>query len=464
MTIEGISSRELGALRKTNDLLKRRVAELLDGQHGTAGFEREARMQRLVDERTSELRRNAERLFGEVRRRAEAEALLHSVQELAQVGGWMMDLRDGNVQATAEFYRILGIAAGGCEAVDSLLDCFDDELREKVERALVDAIGARAPFDIEGRARTGDGVGKWFRVQAKVCSELGVPRLIGAISDVTMRKLADLREAHSAKMESVGQLAAGIAHEINTPTQFVADNTQFLRSVFSDLVGLVDRLATVAVDGAGRDERARDVAAAMQTADLEYLRREIPLAIGQSLDGLTRIAKLVAAMKDYAHPGSDTKQPSDLNRAVEAAVVVSRNEWKYVADVKCDLDPNLPPVSCRVQDIGQVLVNMIVNAAHAIEDRFGRGDGLQGCIKLATKVVDGGVVIVVADNGAGMTEAVRKRIFDPFFTTKDVGRGTGQGLPISHRVVVDGHAGRIEVTSQPGVGTSFEIWLPGSGD
>jgi signal transduction histidine kinase len=284
-----------------------------------------------------------------------------------------------------------------------------------------------------------------------------------------LRRLkCELEQSHaqllrSQKLESIGQLAAGIAHEINTPIQFVSDNTRFLQDAFEELQQVLDAARAAvqhppATEGAEKATAA--LASALKKADLDYLREEIPKSIGQSLDGVNRVSTIVRAMKEFSHPGVEDPTPIDLNRAVRSTTTVCRNEWKYVAELDLRLDPALPPVPCLPGEINQVLLNMVVNAAHAIADKPGRGEEERGRIVISTRARSDAVEIRIEDTGTGIPEEIRDRIFDPFFTTKKVGRGTGQGLAIAHDVVTQKHGGTITVDSEVGVGTTFVIRLP----
>lgn len=282
-------------------------------------------------------------------------------------------------------------------------------------------------------------------------------------AEITQRKLLEAQLAQAQKLESIGQLAAGIAHEINTPVQFIGDNTRFLQDAFRDLEELLGRYRTL-LEGArfvdGLAEAVRAVEETAEAVDLEYLTEEIPRAIHQTLEGVQRVAKIVLAMKEFSHPGQEEKVPTDINKALENTLTVARNEWKYVADVVTDLDPHMPPVPCIPGEVNQVFLNIIVNAAHAIKDAVqGRGD-VKGTITVATRVVDEWCEIRIADTGTGIPEKIRHRIFDPFFTTKEVGKGTGQGLAIAHSVVAEKHKGQLTFQTEEGRGTTFIIRLP----
>jgi PAS domain S-box-containing protein len=270
----------------------------------------------------------------------------------------------------------------------------------------------------------------------------------------------------SQKLEAIGQLAAGIAHEINTPSQYVSDNLSFLQDAVTNLLPLLGAFQPL-LELAAKSVEARqaplgaldDYRALLKDADLEYIRGEIPLAIQQSRDGVAQIKKIVLAMKEFSHPGADDKEPVDLNRAVEATVMVARNEWKYVADVELELGESLPVIEAVPSAVNQVVLNLVVNAAHAIEELRGV-DGPKGKITIATRHDGEFVELTVADTGCGIPAENVARIFDPFFTTKKVGRGTGQGLAIVRRVVIDRHGGSLDVQSKVGQGTRFRVRLP----
>ena len=281
--------------------------------------------------------------------------------------------------------------------------------------------------------------------------------------DITDRRLLESQLAQAQKLEAIGQLAAGIAHEINTPTQYVSDNTRFLQEAFEDLATLINQYETVsqaARDALLTDDHLQTLETTANDIDAAYLRNEIPLAIQQSLEGLERVATIVRAMKDFSHPGGQDKVAADLNQAIENTITVARNEWKYVADMVVDFDPDLPDAPCFIGDINQAILNIIVNAAHAIGDRVASGALAKGVITVQTRRVDEAVEIRIQDTGGGIPDDIRDKIFDPFFTTKDVGRGTGQGLAIAHAVVVEKHGGSINVETELGLGSTFIIRLP----
>ena len=296
----------------------------------------------------------------------------------------------------------------------------------------------------------------------KAGGEAGRSVLIVA-TDVTQQKVLQGQLAQAQKLESIGQLAAGIAHEINTPTQFVSDNTRFVQKAFpklKDLLVKYGQLLDAVRGGAAPPELIDELDSAIRTAKLSFLLEQMPEAIADALEGLERVSRIVRAMKDFSHPGEDDMCEADLNHAIESTITVARNEWKYVAEMALDLDPELPPVPCVVGDFNQVILNMVVNAAHAIADVVGDGSRGKGTITVSTRGLDQAVEIRISDTGTGIAEAHRSKVFDHFFTTKEVGKGTGQGLAIAHSVVTEKHGGSIALESEVGQGTTFIIRLP----
>ncbi len=275
------------------------------------------------------------------------------------------------------------------------------------------------------------------------------------------RQTIELELRLAQKLEAVGQLAAGIAHEVNTPIQYVSDSVQFLQTAFGDLTALVGRYKTLLHSTA--EEHAlpalhAELDEAETTADLVYLEDQIPKAFDRVFEGTTRVTTIVRAMKEFAHSDSRQMAPADLNRALHSTLIVASNEYKYVADIRLDL-AELPAVTCHIGDLNQVFLNLIVNAAHAIEDVVGES-GSRGNIGVKTSLDGGEVLIAISDDGTGIPATVQPRIFDPFFTTKEVGRGSGQGLAIARTIVIEKHGGTLTFDTAPGRGTTFNIRLP----
>jgi PAS domain S-box-containing protein len=279
--------------------------------------------------------------------------------------------------------------------------------------------------------------------------------------DVTERNKLEIGLRHAQKLEAVGGLASGIAHEINTPIQFVGDNLRFLQDGFNTLGSIIRKfqeLRGAAETGSAGGELLQEVNRAVEDGDLPYLTEEIPKALSQSLDGVDRVATIVRAMKEFAHPEQGRRAAADLNRALASTLIVARNEIKYVADVVTDFG-DLPTVECCLGDLNQVFLNILVNAAHAIKDAQ-NGSGKKGTIRIETRHEGAHVRISFSDTGSGIPEAIRDKVFEPFFTTKAVGSGTGQGLAISRSIVVEKHGGTLTFDTEVGRGTTFRITLP----
>ncbi len=286
--------------------------------------------------------------------------------------------------------------------------------------------------------------------------------------DITQIKVREAMATHETKMQSIGRLAAGIAHEINTPVQYVSYNAGFLEGAFTDLLRLVETYRD-AFGTLRRDVREGqtllhpnildEVEQAEREADLAYLAAEVPAAVANSRKGLRQVADIVRAMRQFSHPGGGGKILFDLNAALQDAILVSRNAWKDMAEMVLDLDPELPAVRGLPQEMGQVFLNLILNAAQAIEEMRGDRSGKIGTITVRTRREDAFVTVSVADTGPGIPEEIRSRIFDPFFTTKEVGRGTGQGLALVY-AIVERHGGEVYFETASGRGTVFTVKLP----
>jgi PAS domain S-box-containing protein len=281
------------------------------------------------------------------------------------------------------------------------------------------------------------------------------------IHDISEKRKLELELRLAQKLESVGQLAAGIAHEINTPVQFVTSSVEFVKVSFSDVSDLLQEIDAQLRDaterGAIEPELLERIAAARAAADLEYVLERVPDALARSLDGLERVATIVAAMRTFARPPTTIMEPVDINEAIANTLVVVANEYRHVAEVTCDLG-DIPLVQGYAGDLNQVVLNLIVNASHAIADVV-RDSDQRGSIHIRTYTEPDGVAITIADSGGGIPARIAERVFDPFFTTKEVGRGTGQGLAIS-RTIIERHRGALTFETDPGHGTTFTVRLP----
>ncbi|MCP4543842.1 MAG: PAS domain S-box protein [Chloroflexi bacterium] len=281
--------------------------------------------------------------------------------------------------------------------------------------------------------------------------------------EITERKILETQLIQAQKLEAIGQLAAGVAHEINTPIQYVGDNTHFIRDAFADVSDLLEKyqcLLQAAQDGTVSDEMVTEVQSAIDKADVAYLSKEITLAIQESLEGILRVTEIVRAMRGFSHPGVEEKTASDINDIISGAITMTRNEWKHVAEIRTDFGVSLPLVPCLPGAFSQVIVNVLVNAAHAIADVVEEKSGDKGTIIARTNHDGDWVEIYISDTGTGIPKEIQSRVFDPFFTTKEVGKGTGQGLAIAHNVVVGRLGGTMTFETRMGQGTTFIIRLP----
>ena len=375
----------------------------------------------------------------------------------AGIGVWDQDLRTGRSYWDARMRALYGLPPElPNEAVSKDLmasPCHPDDL-DRLRTGIRTALASAEHFASDFRVVRADGGQRHADVRAIIHRDAqGAPvRIIGITMDVTERNRLLQERQQAQRLEAIGQLAAGIAHEINTPTQYIGDNTRFVKEAFAGVLALLDQMRREP------PPTPAQLQTAWEAADGEYLRAEIPRAIEQSLEGINRVAGIVRAMRDFSHPATE-RTPHDLNRAIQSTLAVATNEWRYVAEVVTDLDPTLPRVPVMPGEFNQMILNMVVNAAHAITAVRGPSGTRQGRITITTSLGGDHAVITIADNGCGMSAEVQKRIFEPFFTTKGVGEGTGQGLAISHSFIAR-HGGTISVESAPGRGSQFTIRLP----
>lgn len=288
--------------------------------------------------------------------------------------------------------------------------------------------------------------------------------LLLSASDITSRLSLEQEVRQVHKMEAIGQLAAGIAHEINTPTQYIGDNLTFFTESWAGFARVVESSMALRAELEEKSihtTQTEEFDSILASSDLTFVLAEVPKALDQALHGVRAISTIVNAMKEFSHPGSKAKTTLDLNRAVENTVALGRSEWKYVADVELQCDPGLAPIPCYPGEVTQVILNLLVNAAHAIADKAKNlGEEIRGTITITTRQENEFVELTIADTGTGIPKTIRERIFEPFFTTKEVGRGTGQGLAFAHAVVVQKHGGKLWVESEVGVGSTFGLRLP----
>lgn len=287
--------------------------------------------------------------------------------------------------------------------------------------------------------------------------------VIGVLTDMTERRQMETRLAFAQKMEGIGQLAAGVAHEINTPMQYILANTSFLQDSFGSLLRIhqaQDALRNAASCGHPPNDAALHVQKIIEDERLDYLLDEIPRCLEQTIHGIDRVSKIVSAMKEFSHPSGNALYDVNINHVVTSTLTVTHHMWRFAADVQTHLEPSLPTFKGMADQITQTIANLIGNAIDAIQDEIDAGRYDKGRIDVSTSLLGDCIEIRVSDNGKGMPESVRSRAFELFFTTKDPGKGTGQGLPITHQIIVEKHRGSIEVQSTPGEGTTFVILLP----
>jgi PAS domain S-box-containing protein len=348
------------------------------------------------------------------------------------------------------------LGACGIDWVDGSPDAHVDYL-EREEDAMLDKVR----FVSQGATRIL--AMKLVRVHKDDRTHQGI-LMVGA--DITEKIELETQLRQAQKLEAVGQLAAGIAHEINTPTQYVNDNVTFVRECWggvSNVISVSQGMRMEAESGTVSREMLAKFDSCCLDIDVDYLLQEVPRALEQSQEGLRRVATIVGAMKEFTHPGSEGKKPLDINHAIAGTVTVATNEWKYVAELETIFDANLPLVPCLGGEFNQVILNLVINAAHAIAEKNTSSGREKGKIVITTQGEPDWVEIRIQDDGAGITEKIKDRVFEPFYTTKEVGKGTGQGLALARTVVVKKHGGQIWFKSEAGVGTTFYIRLPIAG-
>ncbi|MBC7977544.1 MAG: hypothetical protein H7138_21420 [Myxococcales bacterium] len=433
----------IGCLRGTRELAKAARREASLQQTATT-------IQREVEIRTQQLAENAERY----------RTLIENTEAIP----FEYDIAARRLLYIApKAARLLG-----CEPSELLADGFLERTVHPVDREPASA--ALAAF-VRGERASSEAIDhrmitrqqRTIHVRTFLSTCYG-SRLHGISLDVTRQTLLenDLRQAQ--KLESVGRLAAGVAHEINTPIQFVSDSLQFTREAVTDLLQSMSAQNTALAASRAANGRAPSAAGGADTAtddadeiDLPYLTAELPRALDRALDGTRRVTAIVRAMKIFAHDKREMAE-IDLREAIESTLAIARHEYKYVADLELHLEA-VPRVTCLGGEINQVILNIIINAAHAIEDVVA-GSERRGKIGIALRQVDSAVVLSISDTGAGIPEHVREHIFEQFFTTKPVGKGSGQGLALCRSVIVDKHRGALTFESQPGVGTTFHVQIP----
>ena len=414
------------------------------------------------------------RVEARTRELAASEERFRRTFDESPVGVALLDRELRIEQVNASLGRLLGSEQGRLEG-RALPELIHAEQLDHTIWLLGELTHSRRDrVEFETRFSRGDGH-VWTRIIATaVGGAAGEDRdlqlLVEDLSETraaqAQRDALEVQLRQKQKIEAIGQLAAGVAHEINTPAQYVGDNLHFATEAMGDLldvIALQHALVECETPGPEREALREKLRARTESVDLEYLAQELPTALTQCTEGIHHVSRIVRALKAFAHPGSSDQTEVDLNQALENTLMVCRGEWKYHAEIETDLAPDLPQVICLPGEINQVFLNLIVNAAHAIADAKKSEPGRIGRIRIATQSDDASVEVRISDTGTGIPPEAQSRLFEPFFTTKEVGRGTGQGLAIAYDVVVRKHGGRISFETEQGQGTTFIVRLPITG-
>lgn len=403
-------------------------------------------LEEIVSRRTEQLRRSEDRY------RLITENAGDLIAIVDDAGRWLY--------RSPSFERVLGYTAEEL-AARLVFELIHPDDRPAVTATFRDCLQRHLKLTSEFRMQHKDGT--WLTMDSHASPfRTGFGATEGTLfvtRDITERRKLEMQLRQSQKLESIGQLAAGIAHEINTPMQFIGDNTRFLEQTFADLHPLLQAygaLLAAAETGSASPDLIGTARAAHDAASPDYLCSEIPKAIKDTLEGVARTTKIVRAMKTFSHPGAGEKRPVDLREAIESTLTISRSEWRHVADVVTEFEADLPTVPLLAAEFNQALLNLIINATHAIADT----KASKGTITVSARRDGEWIEVRVRDTGTGIPEKVQMRIFEPFFTTKPMGKGTGQGLTIARSVVVDQHGGTLDFESAPGQGTTFIIRVP----
>jgi len=397
---------------------------------------------------------------------SDGEMRLMAAQRIAHLGAWEWDIRNDTIWLSDEVYRIFGYHPNEFDAsADIFFKAVHPEDLPQVQTSIDRALKGLKSYNTEHRIILPDGQIKTIHTHGIISyDDQDNPILMeGVIQDISKRKELERQLIQASKMESIGQLAAGIAHEINTPTQFIELNMNFLRDAFNDLALLLksyERLKEMAESDSQHNKICTKIEERSIEIEYQYILSEIPIAIEQSLDGLAQISRIVQSVKSFSHLSSHQKVETDINDLIEMVVTVSTNEWKYHSNISLDLDKTNPLVFCVPDLINQALLNIVVNAAHTNTDKVHAKNIDKVGLFISTKAEEKLIRISIRDEGMGIPEEIRNLIFNPFFTTKELGKGTGQGLTLAYRTIVEEHGGTINFETAMGSGTTFTITLP----
>lgn len=449
----------------TNAELRRLYEKAL---HEAKGFAEEAyrEIEQRIRERTMELAQANAQLHEEMSERLRALRDLNLIQDAISAILIVVDGQGLVFRWSAAAHKAFGLAAAEAEGLPfmELPIAWDwESVRHGVEHCRETGTVFKAASVRYDRA-DGSAACLVLTVSPLLAEDQVQSGYLVLGEDITEVKMLEARLSQAAKLEAIGQLAAGIAHEINTPTQFVSDSVTFLQDVFEDMDRVVVSVEGLCAEAEGAQVSALDrVCPILSEIDMDFVRPEVPRTFERIFDGIQRISSIVQAMNRFSHARGVGKKLVNVNEIIENTLVISRNEWKYVADVETDFDPDLSAVYGLADEIGQVFLNIVINAAHAIADKVAGTDG-KGHIFISTRKLGDCLETRITDTGAGIPKDVGDKVFNLFFTTKELGKGTGQGLAIAYDIVVNKHGGLITYTSESGIGTTFIVQLPLGGE
>ena len=434
--------------------------------------ERQARKQAeaLLEEKSLELYRANQDLKGAVDALEASSSRLAAILDHTFAGILVVDEQGSMIEVNRAAKAMFG-RAGESTVGASVLDWIDEAswpVCEAAEASRIDADGHRGTevwHEVQGRRVDGSSFPLEFVITQLELSESH--HKIWILRDLTQQREAeavqkaleqDLQRAQ--KLEALGTMAGGVAHEINTPVQFIGSNLAYLNDVFSDLLAVIDSyrdLRSTALAGEDLGDALAKTAKAEEDADLDGLIVDVPEAIAQTEEGVVRVSKIVEAIKEFAHSGGETQAIIDVNHTIDSTIEVSRGEWGCLAEVTTSFAEDLPTITGDPGKFQQVILNLIINAAQAISDHGPKSAGL---IEIGTRLDGPDIAIEVRDDGCGIPKHLHERVFEPFFTTRDVGKGTGQGLALSYKTVTEHLGGTISLLSEEGLGTSFIVRVP----